>query len=79
MSRVANFQRRIVEAGCDLDLHNAGGTTALCYCAQENFLDTARYLIEKGADFNKRNKLGQTALWVACNSGNKCSVLDCIQ
>jgi ankyrin repeat protein len=33
-------------------------------------LQIVRALVEGGADVNERNKLGQTALHIACRTGN---------
>lgn len=53
----------LVDAGADVNAHNAFDATALMWCATD--AAKVRYLISKGADLNARSKQGRSALLIA--------------
>ena len=56
------------------DTADADGTTALIRASHMDSLETARRLIEAGANVNAANDLGATALWAASQNGSESMV-----
>ncbi|MBP5698721.1 MAG: ankyrin repeat domain-containing protein [Alphaproteobacteria bacterium] len=57
----------LISAGTALDIRNADGMTALMLACQGGEAESAKLLIEAGADMNVRdNEFGMTALMLAC-------------
>ena len=63
-ARKGDFSKVVdmVEAGMPVDIADANGKTALMWAASHNFTDIVRFLLMKGADVDKRNPVGDTAL-----------------
>lgn len=55
----------VLDSGANLNLSDHEGWTALMFTAQEDLTGAARLLLAKGADRDKRNKDGHTALKLA--------------
>ncbi|MEP7456584.1 ankyrin repeat domain-containing protein [Phyllobacterium sp. SB3] len=55
----------LINLGVDLDNQDKNGQTALQYALARSQFDTARFLIEKGANPNLLDKYGNGALWTA--------------
>ena len=56
---------RLIQDGCDPDLQDKNGWTALHFAAQECSLAAARALLAAGAATDVPNSHGNTPLWVA--------------
>ena len=54
---------------CNVDQITAGGVTALTQSALDGRLENVKLLVELGADVNKRDKFGSTALHYAVSEG----------
>ena len=52
-----------------LDFNLMKGLTALCSAALDGRLETVRYLLDNGADPNKKDELGEVALHCAAKFG----------
>ena len=50
----------VTDGRVNLNICNSKGTTPLFWCAIHGYIDIAEYLIESGADVNKRNKHNET-------------------
>jgi ankyrin repeat protein len=57
--------RALVEAGGDVDTPDAIGDTALHDASEDGFTEGVRYLVERGADVNKRNGVDMSPLFYA--------------
>jgi hypothetical protein len=58
-----------VEAGLDVDAFNANGQTAVHLAVQKGANSIVRYLAEKGAKLDLRNKQGRTPMDLALGVG----------
>ncbi len=63
--------RWLLAEGAAIDAASPNGTTALMMAAREGRYGAAVLLIEKGADVNRRNEAGATALGFAQATGDK--------
>ena len=54
---------------CDINEITTSGLTALNQCVLDGNLDSAKMLVELGADINKKDRLGWTALHYAASEG----------
>ena len=52
----------MVVAGMPVDIDDGNDSTALTHAVINNRTDVVRYLLNNGADVNKQNRLGWTAL-----------------
>ena len=59
----------MIRHGADGNAEDVQHKTALHYAIQEHRLDTAKVLVENGADLHKRSKYGDDALQTACVKG----------
>jgi ankyrin repeat protein len=58
--------KELVKGGVDVNYQDpSSGSTALMLACGYNFADMARFLVEHGADLNRQDKQGQTALMIA--------------
>ena len=58
--------KELVNGGVDVNYQDpSSGSTALMLACGYNFADMARFLVEHGADLNRQDNLGQTALMIA--------------
>ena len=64
---------RLLKEGADPDAAQADGMTALVWAAYHDDLETARQLIDAGANVKAENRYGVTALCQACVNGNGAS------
>ena len=55
----------MVEAGMPVDIYDGEDRNALIRAARNNQTDVVRYLLNNGANVNKQDRLGNTALHVA--------------
>ena len=63
--------RDLLDAGAvDVDSPQADGATAIAWAAHWDALDTARRLIQTGANVNAANELGVTPLMLAAHNGS---------
>ena len=60
----------MVEAGMPVDICDGDDQNALMKAADENQTDVVRYLLNNGANVNKQNSWGMTALHFAFNSNS---------
>ena len=58
----------MVEAGMPVDIYDGEDRNALIRAARNNQTDVVRYLLNNGANVNKQNRWGSTALHFACSS-----------
>jgi ankyrin repeat protein len=70
MERNGAEVRRLLEAGADVNLAQADGSTALHWAAYHRDTDLARLLLEAGADPSAANREGSTPLWLAASQGD---------
>ena len=54
---VNSLAERLSESDCYVDLENDSGATALHLCASRGQARAARFLLERGADINRRDKV----------------------
>lgn len=59
----------LLRAGADLHLADNEGNTVLHHALYEYAEGTARYLIKKGADYNRPNNAGETPVQIAAEKG----------
>ncbi len=62
---------RLVESGTMLDAENANGISPLMFAVKFGHAKVAAYLIEQGADVNKKSKTGVTAMKIAREAKNQ--------
>lgn len=67
---IFNFFTLIIFKGAVLDEQDSTGKTALLISTAEGRERTTEYLIKNGCDIHKRDKLGQSALYLAVVSSN---------
>ena len=60
----------MVEAGMPVDIYDGEDRNALIRAARNNQTDVVRYLLNNGANVNKQNSLGNTALHFAPHFNN---------
>merc|ERR1711862_911491 len=60
---------RLVNNGADVNYVDNGGDTPFLIAAIGANVDMCRYLLDKGANINKINSLGMTAMHLACMGG----------
>lgn len=61
-----------LDYGADTDISNQSGWTALMHAVQNSNLKSIQYLVQAGADLEKKESgLGRTALTIACTPPNK--------
>lgn len=58
-----------MRAGADIDAADTNGRTALHYALRYGSQDVARYLIKKGADYNRADNSGVTPASLAAEKG----------
>ncbi|OWZ20683.1 hypothetical protein PHMEG_0004858 [Phytophthora megakarya] len=64
--------RLLVNFGLLVDCHTTRGRTPLMYAVKGDFVELARYLVEKaGANVNEQNEMGVTAVYIACQDGHE--------
>jgi ankyrin repeat protein len=61
--------KRLVENGCDIDLKDEDGSTALLLASDNGFAEIVVYLGEQGANKDIQNSNGTTAVLKACSHG----------
>ncbi len=61
--------KMLVDGGADLNMPDGEGNTALYHALDWGSQDTARYLLKKGADYNRRNKYGESPAEIAAEKG----------
>jgi len=54
--------QRLIDEGCDVNLHDRHGMTPLHFACQEHSLENARVLLAAGAQIDARDKHGNTPL-----------------
>lgn len=59
----------MIQAGADINITDNAGNNALYYSLQSGDAGVARYLIKKGADYNRPNNQGETPVQVAVEKG----------
>lgn len=64
-----DIARELLQAGADINLADCGGNTALHYALEYGTEGDARYLIRKGADYNRLNNQGVTPAQMAAEKG----------
>jgi hypothetical protein len=67
----AAMEKALLEAGADVDTPLANDETILHWACTHHHPEVTRVAIEKGADLNKRNDLGQTPLFAAVEAGQQ--------
>ncbi len=60
---------KLIDNGCDLNLHDIGKTSALHFAITGGNIEVAKYLIEKGAKINTPDVNGDTPLSAAVRGG----------
>ena len=65
----AELVKFLIRQGADVNAEDVQHKTALHYAIQEHRLDTAKILVENGADLIKESKYGDDALQTACVKG----------
>ena len=65
----------LLQAGAEINVADNSGNTALHYALESCSVETARYLIRKGADYNRPNNEGKTPAQIAAERGFE-TVLD---
>ena len=65
------LKKKLIQAGVKLDASDRDGFTPLMLAITGGNLKIATYFIEQGADVNRRNRRGQTALMLAAQDGRK--------
>ena len=62
--------RALLDAGADVDVQTADGSTALLWASYRDDIESAELLIRAGADVNIANDLGATPIWAASRNGS---------
>ena len=63
---------RLLELGADINLaSNEDDNAPIIAAAQKGHIELVQYLIDEGADVNRRNSIGESALYVAGIAGHK--------
>ena len=70
-----------MRAGADVNVSNNSGDNALHYALRYGNQEAARFLIKKGADYNKTDNQGITPLQIAVEKGydTLLDIMDSIQ
>ena len=58
----------LINAGADIDHANATGVTPLIFAAQRNWFDTVYYLLQAGADYQKKTRNGLDLMYETINT-----------
>lgn len=66
----AEALRALLDAGADVNVRTADGSTALLWASYRDDIESARLLIRAGADVNIANELGATPIWAASRNGS---------
>lgn len=61
--------KELLRAGADIRMADCEGNTALHYALSAGSEEDARYLIKKGADYNRPNNQGETPAEIAAENG----------
>lgn len=61
--------KELIRAGADIHMADREGNTVLHYVLKNGDGETARYLIKKGADYNRPNNSGETPAQLAVERG----------
>lgn len=61
--------KMLMQAGADIHIADNAGNTVLYYALKYGDAGTARYLIKKGADYNRPNNQGETPVQIAVEKG----------
>lgn len=61
--------KELIRAGAWIDAADDAGNTALHYALKDDATGEARYLIRKGADYNRPNNMGETPAQIAVEKG----------
>ncbi len=62
--------RALLDAGADVDVQTADGSTALLWASYRDDFESVELLIRAGADVNIANDLGATPIWAASRNGS---------
>jgi ankyrin repeat protein len=69
-----NIVKRAIELTYDIDEEDINGTTALMHASIYGYNKIIHFLLLAGANINKENKYGNTALIFACKNGHVAAV-----
>ena len=61
--------KELIRAGAQINVADNTGNTALHYALENGALEEARFLIKKGADYNRPNNKGETPAQLAAEKG----------
>jgi|GEM_PF-2681059 len=70
---------RILPDDIDVDIADEGGYTPLMIAIKNKKLEIMKFLLEKGANFNRCNKRGRTPLMIAARFGTEEAVLELLK